>query len=262
MAWSNLQSNSATLDPGAAAVTYLNNVVSGSKLIAMIATGGSANPQVTAVADGASNQMTNLARARFNNVAANGELSVWAMDTPAGDVGAKPTLTATQTGGNQSFGMVIQEVSGLLAGNTTAMLDGTPVSNTGSIASNGNITMGAYSTTASNEYLLALGGDNEASTLTWAVPTGSTTYTRDAHAVNASVVFNCVPAYGNSTNGAETASFAITGVSTTTPWATIFLAFKLAPVVTSGPPVGQFDRPQGIVQMVSNAGWRSAGHSR
>ena len=37
------------------------------------------------------------------------------------------------------------------------------------------------------EYLVVLGGDNEASTLTWAAPTGSTTYTRDAHAVNAAV---------------------------------------------------------------------------
>lgn len=227
MAWTFLQSNSAGLDPGAAAVTYLNNVVSGSKLIAYICTAGGGNPQVTAIKDAALNAMTKVGSAFLNNAAGSGELTIWAMDTPAGDVGTKPTLTATQTGGNQSFGMVIQEVSGLLAGNTTAMIDGTAVGSTGSISANGPIACGAYSTAVAGEYLVAVGGDLENSTLTWAAPTGSTTYTRDAHARNATVILNCVPSFGLSTGGAETASSAITGAGTATPWATLFVAFKL-----------------------------------
>ena len=227
-AWRVLQSASTGLDPGAAAVTYPNNVVSGSKLIAFITTGGGGNPQVTAVKDAALNAMTKIGSAFLNNAAASGELSVWAMDTPAADVGTKPTLTATQAGGNQSFGFVIQEVSGLLAGNTTAMADGTAVTSTGSISANGPIACGAYSTTAAGEYLVAVGGDSENSTLTWAAPTGSTTYTRDANARNATVIFNCVPSYGSSTGAAETASSAITGAGVATAWATVFVAFKLA----------------------------------
>lgn len=229
MSWAVVQSASTDLDPGTAAVTYSSNVSSGTKLICYICTGGGGNPQVTAVKDGALNAMTKVGSAFLNGSAANGELSIWAMDTPSGDVGTKPTITATQAGGSQSFGMVIQEVSGLAAGNTlAAMVDGTAATHTGSISSNGSVTCGTYSSAAANEFLVALGGDNEASTITWAVPTGSTTYTRDAHAVNASGVFDCVPAYGNSSGGSETGSFALTGVGTATPWATVMVAFQIA----------------------------------
>ena len=228
MAFTFLQSNSTGLDPGTAAVTYLNNVASGTKLIAYICTAGGGNPQVTQIRDAALNSMTKVGSAFLNNAAGSGELTIWAMDTPAGDVGAKPTLTATQTGGNQSFGMVIQEVSGLAVGNTlAAMIDGTAVGSTGSISANGPIACGAYSTTAVGEYLVAVGGDLENSTLTWAAPTGSTAYTRDTNARNATVILNCVPSFGSSTGGAETASSAITGAGTATPWATLFVAFKL-----------------------------------
>ena len=197
MAWSVLQSNSAQPDPGTGAVAYTTaNLSAGTKLIAFICAGGGSNPEVTAMKDGASNAMTKLGAVLLGGTAANGELSAWAMDTPAGDVGTKPTITPTMAGGNQSLGIVIQEVSGLLAGNTTAMIDGTAATSSGSISSNGSVACAAYSTTAAGEYLVALGGDDEASTLTWANPTGSTTYTRDAKAVNASVVFNCVPAFG------------------------------------------------------------------
>jgi hypothetical protein len=264
MAWSVLQSNLGALDPGVISQTYLNNVVSGSKLIAYITCGGGNNPEVTAIKDGALNAMTKLVSVFNNADQASGELSIWAMDTPSGDVGTKPTLTATATGGNQSYSLVIQEVSGLLAGNTTAMLDGGAfVTKTGTIAANGSLTANPYSSTVANEFLVFVGADSEASIITWGVPTGSTTYTRDAHAGNASNIFNCVPCYGNSTNGAETASSALTGVTATSAYATAMGAFKLpgsAPVTQS--PLGKQDLPNFPVRVISNAGWRNAGHSR
>jgi hypothetical protein len=227
--WLVLQSNLGALDPGVISQTYLSNVSSGTKLIAYITCGGGNNPEVTAIKDGALNAMTKLVSVFNNADQASGELSIWAMDTPAGDVGTKPTLTATATGGNQSYGLVIQEVAGLLPGNTTAMLDGGAfVTKTGTIAANGSLTANAYSSTTANEFLVFVGADSEASIITWGVPTGSTTYTRDAHAGNASNIFNCVPCYGKSTGGAETGSSALTGVTATSAYATVIGAFQLA----------------------------------
>jgi hypothetical protein len=144
------------------------------------------------------------------------------------------------------------------------MLDGGAfVTKTGTIAANGSLTANPYSSTVANEFLVFVGADSEASIITWGVPTGSTTYTRDAHAGNASNIFNCVPCYGNSTNGAETASSALTGVTATSAYATAMGAFKLpgsAPVTQS--PLGKQDLPNFPVRVISNAGWRNAGHSR
>lgn len=235
--WSVLQSNSAQPDPGTGAVAYTTaNLTAGTKLIALICCGGGSSPEVTAMTDGSTINMTKLASVFLNGVQGSGETSIWAQDTPGGVVGTKPTITPTKAGGNQSLGIVIQEVGGLLSGNTSAMIDGTVASNTGNISANGPITCGAYTSGVAGEYLVALGSDNEVGTLTYGVPTGSTTYTRDAHAVNGSFVFNCVPAYGDSTGGAESASFAITGVTGTNAWATLMIAFKLAPTTpNSGP---------------------------
>ena len=70
-------------------------------------------------------------------------------------VGTKPTITATWASGG-GLGLVVQEVSGLLAGNTTAMVDGTPGTLTGSTTSTGSPT---YSSTAANEFLVSAYAD-------------------------------------------------------------------------------------------------------
>src|SRR5580704_16424705 len=127
MAWSVLQSAStaATGNSGTQSATFTTaNLSSGTKLIAAVAC--SANGlTVSSVKDGAGNSFTSLATVSFNNAASNGQLSLWAIDTPAGDAGTKPTITATLTASTTETSLLIQEVSGLLAGNTAAMLDGT-----------------------------------------------------------------------------------------------------------------------------------------
>jgi len=227
MAWSVLQSNGASNDTFGGAgpnVAYLSNLSAGTKLIAVV-TGGSV---VSSVKDGALNSFTKIISLGLNGNTANGESSVWAMDTPAGDVGTKPTITATEA---PSGSIVIQEVSGLAPGNTlAAMIDGTASTNSGSFNANGSVACGAYSSAAAGEYLLAVEADSQNSTpsgSTTANPTGSTTYTKDAHAQTANFIWDAVPAYGNSTGGAETASFGITGVNSATSWATFLVAFKL-----------------------------------
>ena len=126
MAWSRIQSaKTAATTTGATTVaaTFGTNLSSGTKIIAAVAL---PYGTVTGVSDG-TNPLTLIGRKTVTNLL---DVSLWAMDTPSGDAGAKPTITATLTNTTQGS-MVIQEVSGLLAGNTTAMADGTLGSNTG-----------------------------------------------------------------------------------------------------------------------------------
>jgi hypothetical protein len=224
MAWSHLQSTGAASDTFSS-VTYTSNVSSGTKLIAATTV---FSGTVTAVKDGSGNSFTKLASIGLNNSTANGELALWAIDTPAGDVGTKPVISPTTTASGPAIAMVIQEVSGLLAGNTSAMLDGTAATSFGTITTSGNAVCGTYSTHAASEYLVALYGDDENSNTVAATPTGSTSYTLDAGSQQNNAIENCSVAYGNSTNGAETCTFGLTNSGTATDWGTVFVAFKLA----------------------------------
>ena len=94
------------------------------------------------------------------------------MDTPAGNAGTKPTITATLTGTTYGSAILVQEISGLAAGNTlAAMIDGTAAT-TGNTGSTGPATTAAYSSTAANEYLVGLCGVLY-STQTVGVPAGT-----------------------------------------------------------------------------------------
>ena len=223
MTWTHLQSNSATSAEGGlsgtVAATFTSNLTAGSKILVAIAvnaaTGGP--DAVVGVSDG-TNALTEL-----TGVTTTGEgwLDLWYEDTPSGLVGTKPTITATLGAVADSYGatILIQEVSGLLTGSSG--VDGTIGTNTGS--STGPATGGSYSSSAANEYLCAIYGDvGNGVTVTNA--TGSTTYTPDANNVNASGNATLFFDYGNSTNGPETASFALSG---TAAWATILVAFQL-----------------------------------
>src|SRR4249920_961861 len=140
MAWSVLQSKSFTnAGSGNVAVTFTTaNLSAGTKIVAWVAVSAS-SPQtvVSSVKDGALNTWTQLAVASDNT---NDALYLFALDTPAGDVGTKPTITAT-IGSNFGASILVQEVSGLAAGNTSAMLDGTAGVNHGTSA--GPATSGA-----------------------------------------------------------------------------------------------------------------------
>lgn len=159
--YSVLQSNSANASSGNLPCTYLSNVASGTKLVAAVAlstsnAGGVGISTVITVADASSNTATFIGGLFHGS---DTYLGLFAMDTPAGDVGTKPTLTATVNASVNNFGiaMVIQEVAGIPAGNTlAAMVDGTLATNSGTTSP---ATGGSYSSTAANEYLVAVIGD-------------------------------------------------------------------------------------------------------
>lgn len=199
-------------------MAYASNVSSGTKLIAACLVQDSGFT-TTGVADGGSHAFTVLARQTLGGT--RGELSVWALDTPAADVGTKPTITGTASGSTNAY-IWIQEVSGLATGSTlAAMVDGTPGSNSGSHSSAGALPSPTYSSSASSEYLFtaATGGD---STLT--VPAG---LTLDANSLGATGGFAGVyAAYGNSTGGSESAAWSVGSGSD--QYAVILFAFQLA----------------------------------
>ncbi len=219
MAWSVLQSASAAADANSVAATYTANVQAGTKLIACVAkNSGSAN--VTAVKDAAANSFTQL---KAQGTATATILTLWAMDTPAGDVGIKPVITASGGTSTPGLGIVIMEVSGLLAGNTTAMCDGTAGGLTGTATSTGSP---VYASTAASEFLLAAYGDlGESKTV---VVAGGWTMT----GVNTSSSADSLIQYKNSTGGTETDGFTAADAG---GWNVIMVAFKLAAAAAQSP---------------------------
>jgi len=65
------------------------------------------------------------------------------------------------------------------------------------------------------------------------------------------------------TNAAGGATGNVTGTANISgPMTAILLSLISTPPIATGPPIGQLDMPQRVVTLVSNAGWRNAGHSR
>ena len=224
MAWSRIQSaKTAATMTGAATgtATFTTNLSSGTKIIAAVSVSVGSATTVSGVADGNGNSLTLIGR---KTTASLQDTSLWAMDTPAGDAGTTPAITATLTGGTGQISIVIQEVSGLLSGNTTAMADGTLGSKNGTGGSStGSPT---YTSTASDEYLVSVYGD-DGGPETWTKPSA---LTADANSINGNSYADCAIAYGNSTDAAEAGSWALTGTSA--EWATLLVAFKLASTST------------------------------
>jgi hypothetical protein len=257
--WSVLQSNSDSGGAASLSVTYTSHVTSGTKLIAFISWGAGGSYTITSVKDAAGNAMTQVAFVSGVAPSDGGDVGAawYAMDTPAGDVGISPDITVVFSGsGGISPSMLIQEVSGLLAGNTTAMMDGTPSTTVGSPDP---AVAAAYSSTAAGEYLVAMYGD-EGEGVTWTVPSG---YTADANSVNDSFESDIMVASRNSSNGSETASIAVTsGIGN----AVILGAFQLAAGGGAAPTVPfqqqqrgwrnsrRYRRPQQIVTVPLIAG--------
>jgi Putative Ig domain len=224
MSWTHLQSasndnNSAT----SVSVTLTSNVSSGSKLIVAVAGWINAPGTVTAsVKDGAGNSWTKLTSEEFGDN--EGELSFWALDTPSGDVGTTPTITATAVSGTPAWGILVQEVSGLLPGNTTAMLDGSVASINGSGASEATGSP-TYSSTVADEYLVAVYGDDA---FGGAFTGPGSPWTNDAANLNNTGIEDLGIAYTNSTGGTETDGYT-TGTGNQ-GWALMMVAFQLPPV--------------------------------
>lgn len=225
MTWSVIQSASASASASSVAATFTTaNLSAGSKII--VAVGRNSRTGTPVVKDGALNTWTHIAQA-LNGATSTG-VDLYALDVPAGDVGTKPTITANGlSAGNAGYGILIQEVPGLLAGNTTAMCDGTAGTKGGTTATTGSPT---YSSTAVNEYLVAVYGDfGDGNTV------GTTAgWTADAHNVNSGTDANVLVQYKNSTNGAESDGFTS---ADTGGWGVIMVAFQLAAATfTAAPP--------------------------
>ena len=228
MPWNRLQSAlaAATGTPaGNKAVTYTDaNLSSGTKIIAYVSTSTQTgtSTQVATVKDGAGNSATLVVRKQVGTSPILTDETIWAMDTPAGDVGTKPTITATLASGTANIGILVEEVGGLAVGNTlAAMIDGTGqgLSGTGASGSTGSP---AYSSSVANEYLVSFFGD-DGGPITWTKPAALTI---DPKCVNSNADSNTAVAFGNSTGGAEAGSWGLAG--STADWATVLVAFKLA----------------------------------
>lgn len=195
--------------------TYTSNVSAGNKLIALVST-DDASILSMACGDG-THSMTQLASAA--PAGRSVQVFLFAMDVPAADVGTKPTITATASVGFGDSGILIQEVSGLLAGNTSAMLDGTPGTTTGT--GGGSTTSPAYSSAAANEYLVCCFGDN-AFTDTITNPAG---YTADPANPSGATVHTLI-CYKQSAGAAESGVYTYSNAAAS--YGSILGAFKLA----------------------------------
>ena len=97
MAWSRLQSASGTGTTSATA-TFGSNASSGTKIIAFVACD---LVETFTVQDAALNSLTQIGYISGSTGGAVA-VGVYEMDTPAGDVGIKPAIKATSSGGRRS----------------------------------------------------------------------------------------------------------------------------------------------------------------
>ena len=228
MSWSVLQSSSAvaTNDTTWPALAYSSNVSSGTKLIACIGSLG-ASATVSTVKDGNGNSFTQMAALTYS---AGCYLYIYQLDTPAGDAGTKPTVNVVTAANAADHALIIEEVSGLAAGTTTAaVLDGTPGTLTGpSGASPVSTGTPSYSSGAAGEFLVSVFGTSSPGS--GDTPTGPGGYTADAHNQSGSAnggkitLWNC---YANSTGSTESGGYSDTFTGTL-QWGLILVAFKLA----------------------------------
>jgi len=218
VAWNVVQSQGANFFGLSVTATFGSNASSSSKIIAVVGSDWSDTP--TSVKDVATNSWTLLGSAASTT---NGSVWLYGLDVPTGDIGIAPVITALFPSSNGQS-IVIQEVSGLLAGNTSAMLDGSPASLTGTAGTTGSP---SYSSTASNEYLLCMYADKGGAVTV----TAASGYTLDAH--NQANFSDASAEYKNSTNGSESSGF---GGAFTTGWTVMTVAFKLAAVAGGATP--------------------------
>lgn len=217
MAWTRVQSKSGTTTGALTfTVTLTGTPVTGNKILVAVSLSTAGIITLSGVADSAANALT---QAFGNHNTGNVWSYLFFYDVPATPHTA---FTVSASSGTPEMSVVVVEYSGLLAGSTTAALDGTPAS-TGISGSATPTGTSPYSSTAANELLVALFCDfGNSATVT--VPAG---YTSDANSVNTNATADCIFATKNSANGAEANSFTYTP-TTGNQWAIGMVAFKLA----------------------------------
>lgn len=230
MAWSHLQGNGAhTGNVATVAAAYTSNLTPSSKLIVWVAlnTGSTASAPTTAsVDDGNGNNFANLVSQSFTDPSSNHlNLSCWVLDTPGGDVGTKPTITAhcNNTGSSSGMAIAMQEVTGLAVGTTTAILDGSIAFAQNNTPNSNPVNFPTYSSTALNEYLIQVWSDY-GSNLTLSAPSGYSGLD-GANGPSDTDALDLI-AWKNSTAGSETGTW--TGLVTNVSYIIAAVAFKLA----------------------------------
>lgn len=221
MPWARVQSVSgntlSSLTEGIAFTTA--NVTLGNKIIVAVGV-DSGSQSCVGVSDG-TNAFTNLGTALQTSQV---QTTLWALDVAAGIAGTKPTITATAGNSTSSIAVLAMEFSGLLAGNTSAMIDGTAGTNAGATTT---IASPTYSSTAANELLIEVIADwGGGATCTYTIPAG---FTGDANNINSSSTGAVLAAWNNSTGGSESNHYTL---AATDSWGQIQVAFKLAPVAS------------------------------
>lgn len=211
--WTVLQSAKAQTVLGTAIennpATFGTALSSGSVMLAITHMSCGVAGHIVSVKDGNNNSFTKIGEIDPVSSFPAPSIGIWALATPAGDVGTKPTITATpSTLGTFAGGLIIQEISGISAAG-----DGTPgtvqvVLGTGG-GSTGNPT---YSSNAAGEYLLSVYGDANGDGRTWTAPGG---YTTDANSFTNgnSSGGNLAVCYKDSTGAAESGAFTASSAS-------------------------------------------------
>jgi hypothetical protein len=220
MAWTVIQSATTAASSSSAssvAATYTTqNLTAGTKLIAALGWASGSTQTASSVKDPGGTNFTAMGHAP--NGSGPSGCDLWQLDTPAGDVGTKPAITAQFTG-NTNASMVILEVSGLATGTTTtAVLDGTAGTKTG--FGGGSTGSPTYSSTAASELLVTVYGDNGGPE-TLGTPAGM-----NKANVSGNSFGDCGIAWGNSAGGTDAGSWPLSGTSA--DWGVILVAFKLA----------------------------------
>lgn len=221
MSWSRIQSASGTaLSVTSLSAAYASSLSSGSTLIAVVCNtvAGTGAPTTTGVSDGNGHSFTEVipdfGLSHFS-------VSVWALNTPSGDVGTKPAITATLSGTTAGSSVLIQEVAGIITASTAAgFIDGTAGTSDGT--GSGAIGPPSYASSAAGEYLVSIYAD-DGTGATWTAPSG---YTADPSGINTSGIADLAVSYKSSTGGTESGQYSLSGSA---QWGLILAAFKLAP---------------------------------
>jgi len=224
--WNVAQSVSAAGSTGLTLTSpaFTSNLTSGSKLIAWVTCTSSLS--ISTVKDSNGNSFSQVLA---YTASANQFCWIYVLDTPAGDAGTTPTVTATYTGTNNGCALLVQEVTGLATGSTAAaVLDGTAgeANGTGTV-SPFTVTWGAYSSAVASEYLTGFyGDDGDTAGTNNTTPTG---FTADTSNISNNGSNDLRIYYKNSTGGTESISnLSPTQAGSSCSWTSVFVAFKLA----------------------------------
>jgi hypothetical protein len=239
VAWSRLQSciSPDNGNAGSNVATFTTaNLTSGSTMVAFVSIPSSAGALGTcsSVKDGAGNSFILLGETHQGGAGGGTDESIWALNTPAGDAGTKPAITATSTDTASTMCVLVQEVSGLTTGSTAgALADGSAGFVIGTAG--GSAGPPSYTSSVANEYLVYVYSDAGFGTAN--TPPGAP-YTSDPNNRSASTNSNVAVAYKNSTGGTETGTWTAAAGS----WVLGMVALKLGATGPVAPILGQAPR--------------------